>query len=170
MHRGDLPYTLWKASPHLDVNLKIHHIMYLFLVLVRTFKFSFSKFQLSSTLLSTVVTVFYRVCPTLFILQLKSFHPFFQPLSISPAFPSTGNHFPALPLWVCFFGGGILPLLSFVSWPCYCDVFQVSARWCLLDPSPVQVFGIPCVLQLILYNEIGLLHWPWVSKMMVLRP
>ena len=108
-------------SPLFQVPSNITNSFYSFLFfsfmlfLMRTFKFySLGKFQLYSTVLSTVVTMFYITSSDLtplFILQLKVC----TLLSTSPYFPhspSPGNHFSTLCLYVFF----VLLLDSIYKW------------------------------------------------------
>ena len=100
-------YTLWKDSPH-RVNEHIHHHHFTFAFLVRTFKFySFSKFQLCNTVLSTLVTMFYIKSSDLIHLILKA-------CVLLPSCPSLpGPQLLATTLLLCFYE------FDFFFFPCF---------------------------------------------------
>ena len=95
-------YTLWKDFCHLVNTLHSLHI-YIERERESTFKFySVSKFQLYSTVLSTIVTMFYIRYSDLIHLIAESFY-LFTSLSLFPLSLTPGNHFSTLCFCFCFF-------------------------------------------------------------------
>lgn len=95
-----LIYIYIMKGPPFDINEHIHHLIYLSLFFMRTFKFySLSKFYLQNIMFFIVVSMFYIRSSELIHLIAESLYPFTN-LPISPPWlPAPGNHFSLL----CFY-------------------------------------------------------------------